>query len=87
MRRLQEQGKVRYIGVSNFNASQMRRAQKIAPITSLQPKYSLLAREIEESILPFAAENNIGVIVYSPDVLGLTQRGYDPRAYRVFCIR
>ena len=71
MRRLQEQGKVRYIGVSNFNASQMRRAQKIAPITSLQPKYSLLAREIEESILPFAAENNIGVIVYSPMYSGL----------------
>ncbi len=71
MRRLQEQGKVRYIGVSNFNASQMRRAQKIAPITSLQPKYSLLARDVEESTLPFAAENNIGVIVYSPMYLGL----------------
>jgi aryl-alcohol dehydrogenase-like predicted oxidoreductase len=71
MRRLQEQGKVRYIGVSNFNASQMRRAQKIAPITSLQPKYSLLARDIEEGTLPFAAENNIGVIVYSPMYSGL----------------
>jgi aryl-alcohol dehydrogenase-like predicted oxidoreductase len=71
MRRLQEQGKVRYIGVSNFNASQMRRAQKIAPITSLQPKYSLLARDVEESTLPFAAENNIGVIVYSPMYSGL----------------
>lgn len=71
MRRLQEQGKVRYIGVSNFNASQMRRAQKIAPITSLQPKYSLLARDVEESTLPFAAKNNIGVIVYSPMYLGL----------------
>jgi aryl-alcohol dehydrogenase-like predicted oxidoreductase len=75
MRRLQEQGKVRYIGVSNFNASQMRRAQKIAPITSLQPKYSLLSREVEENTLPFAAENNIGVIVYSPMYSGLLSGG------------
>jgi aryl-alcohol dehydrogenase-like predicted oxidoreductase len=71
MARLKEQGKVRYVGVSNFDAAQMRRAQSIAPITSLQPRYSLLARELEESILPFAAENNIGVIVYSPMYSGL----------------
>jgi len=71
MRRLQQQGKVRYIGVSNFNAAQMQRAQSIAPITSLQPRYSLLAREIEESTLPFAAKNKIGVIVYSPMYSGL----------------
>ena len=71
MRRLQQQGKVRYIGVSNFNAAQMKRAQSIAPITSLQPRYSLLAREIEESTLPFAAKNKIGVIVYSPMYSGL----------------
>jgi aryl-alcohol dehydrogenase-like predicted oxidoreductase len=71
MARLKEQGKVRYIGVSNFDAAQMRRAQDIAPITSLQPRYSLLARDIEESILPFAAEHNIGVIVYSPMYSGL----------------
>lgn len=71
MARLQEEGKVRYIGVSNFNVEQMRRAQKIAPITSLQPRYSLLARDIEYSVLPFAAENDIGVIVYSPMYSGL----------------
>ncbi len=71
MARLKEQGKVRYIGVSNFNAEQMKRAQKIAPITSLQPPYSLLSPEIEESILPYAAQNNIGVIVYSPMKSGL----------------
>ena len=71
MARLKEQGKVRYIGVSNFNAGQMRRAQQIAPITSLQPPYSLLSPEIEESILPYAGENNIGVIVYSPMKSGL----------------
>ncbi len=71
MARLKEQGKVRYIGVSNFNVDQMKRAQKIAPITSLQPPYSLLSPEIEQSILPYAGQNNIGVIVYSPMKSGL----------------
>jgi aryl-alcohol dehydrogenase-like predicted oxidoreductase len=71
MARLKEQGKVRWIGVSNFNVSQMKRAMKIAPITSLQPPYSLLARDSEREILPFARENNIGVIVYSPMRAGL----------------
>jgi aryl-alcohol dehydrogenase-like predicted oxidoreductase len=71
MAKLKEQGKVRYIGVSNFNADQMKRAQTIAPITSLQPPYSLLSPEIEESLLPYAAQNNIGVIVYSPMKSGL----------------
>jgi aryl-alcohol dehydrogenase-like predicted oxidoreductase len=69
--RLREQGKIRHIGVSNFNADQMRRALAIAPITSLQPPYSLVAREIESSILPFALNHNIGVIVYSPMASGL----------------
>ncbi|MBT9333363.1 aldo/keto reductase [Paracidobacterium acidisoli] len=69
--KLKEQGKVRYIGVSNFNVEQMKRAQKIAPITSLQPPYSLLRRDIEAEILPFCLENNIGVINYSPMVSGL----------------
>lgn len=69
--RFQEEGKVRYIGVSNFNVEQMKRAQKIAPITSLQPPYSLLNRKIEDEILPFCLENHIGVINYSPMVSGL----------------
>ena len=69
--RLQQQGKVRYIGVSNFNVEQMKRVQKIAPITSLQPPYSLLNRKIEDEILPFCLENHIGVINYSPMVSGL----------------
>ncbi len=69
--RFQEQGKVRYIGVSNFTVEQMKRAQKIAPITSLQPPYSLLRRAIETEILPFCLENNIGVINYSPMLSGL----------------
>ncbi len=62
---------MRWIGVSNFNVEQMKRAQKIAPITSLQPPYSMLRRAIEEEILPFAQANNIGVINYSPMVSGL----------------
>jgi aryl-alcohol dehydrogenase-like predicted oxidoreductase len=68
---LQQEGKVRHIGVSNFNVTQMKRAQSIAPITSLQPRYSLLHREIEAEILPFAASENIGVIAYSPMASGL----------------
>jgi len=71
MAKLKEQGKVRYIGVSNFNVEQLKRAQKIAPVTSLQPPYSLLSPEIEESILPYAGQNSIGVIVYSPMKSGL----------------
>jgi aryl-alcohol dehydrogenase-like predicted oxidoreductase len=68
---LKEEGKVRNIGVSNFSVAQMERALAIAPITSLQPRYSLLHREIEAEILPFAARANIGVIVYSPMASGL----------------
>src|SRR5262245_35821459 len=68
---LKQEGKVRHIGVSNFNVRQMRRAQAIAPITSLQPRYSLLHREIEDEILPFAAREGIGVIAYSPMASGL----------------
>jgi aryl-alcohol dehydrogenase-like predicted oxidoreductase len=71
MAKLQDEGKVRYIGVSNFNVSQMSRLQAIAPISSLQPPYSLLKREVEESILPFCQEQNIGVIVYAPMGSGL----------------
>ncbi len=69
--RLQKEGKVRYIGVSNFNVRQMQRAQAIAPITSLQPPYSIVTRAIEKEILPFAVQNNIGVIAYSPMSAGL----------------
>src|SRR5436305_2197658 len=71
MARLKEEGKVRWIGVSNFKVQQMERAQKIAPVTSLQPPYSLLVRKAEPEILPFARANKIGVIVYSPMRAGL----------------
>jgi len=68
---LQKEGKVRYIGVSNFNVEQMRRAQQIAPITSLQPPYSLVNRNVESEILPFCQQQHIGVINYSPMQSGL----------------
>ncbi|MEH2374441.1 aldo/keto reductase [Nostoc sp.] len=69
--KLKDEGKVRYIGVSNFNVEQLKRAQKIAPVTSLQPPYSLVKPDVEKEILPFCQENNIGVIVYSPMQSGL----------------
>ncbi|MBI5670490.1 MAG: aldo/keto reductase [Chloroflexi bacterium] len=68
---LQRQGKVRWIGVSNFDVRQMQRAQAIAPITSLQPPYSAIRRGIEAEILPYCQQHNIGVIVYSPMQSGL----------------
>jgi len=69
--RLREQGKLRWIGVSNFNIEQLKRIQKIAPVTSLQPPYSMLRPAIEAELLPFAQANGIGVINYSPMVSGL----------------
>ncbi|MFN6401390.1 MAG: aldo/keto reductase [Planctomycetota bacterium] len=63
---LQKEGKVRWIGVSNFNVQQMQRIGSIAPITSLQPPYSLIRRDVETEILPYAKSNQIGVIAYSP---------------------
>lgn len=71
MAELQREGKVRWIGLSNWNVEQMRMAQQIAPVTSLQPSYSLLSREIEEEILPFCRKEGIGVIAYSPMASGL----------------
>jgi aryl-alcohol dehydrogenase-like predicted oxidoreductase len=68
---LQRQGKVRWIGVSNFSVQQLRRAQAMARVTSLQPPYSLLHREIEDQVLPYCLREGIGVIVYSPMASGL----------------
>jgi aryl-alcohol dehydrogenase-like predicted oxidoreductase len=75
MAALKQEGKVRHIGVSNFDVTQMKRAQAIAPITSLQPRYSLVHRDIEAEILPFCARGNIGVIAYSPMASGLLTGG------------
>ncbi|MCC6369297.1 MAG: aldo/keto reductase [Bryobacterales bacterium] len=71
MLKLKEEGKVRWVGVSNFSVSQMKRAQALGPITSLQPPYSLVTPDAEKEILPHALANNIGVIVYSPMKAGL----------------
>jgi aryl-alcohol dehydrogenase-like predicted oxidoreductase len=62
---------VRYIGVSNYNVEQIKRVRKIAPVASLQPPYSMLHREVEDELLSYCAENNIGVVAYSPIQRGL----------------
>jgi aryl-alcohol dehydrogenase-like predicted oxidoreductase len=69
--KLQAEGKVRWIGVSNFSLQELKEAQSIAPVTSLQPPYSLIRREIEAQLLPFCQQQGIGVIVYSPMGSGL----------------
>jgi aryl-alcohol dehydrogenase-like predicted oxidoreductase len=69
--RLKEQGKIRAIGVSNFTPAMMETSLKTAPVASDQPKYSLLARDIEADVLPFCKQSNIGLIVYSPIAQGL----------------
>ena len=68
---LKQEGKVRHIGVSNFDVSQMERIKNIAPVETLQPPYNMLNRGVEEEILPCAGHENIGVIVYSPMRSGL----------------
>lgn len=74
---LVSEGKIRYAGVSNFNVHQLRRAQVIHPIASLQPPYSMLRRELEAETLAYCAENEIGVIAYSPMQAGLLTGTFD----------
>ncbi len=78
MAALKQEGKVRYIGVSNFSVDQLRRIQEIAPVSSLQPPYSLVRREVEAELLPFCQQHNIGVIVYSPMASGLLTGAMTP---------
>lgn len=66
MQSLKQVGKIRWCGVSNFSANQMAKEAPYGPITSLQPPYSILRRDIEVETLPYCENNNIGVIVYSP---------------------
>ena len=68
---LKQEGKIRWAGVCNFNAAQLARAQAIAPVTSLQPPYSMLSPELETGAMPWCAENNTGILVYSPMKSGL----------------
>jgi aryl-alcohol dehydrogenase-like predicted oxidoreductase len=72
---LKDQGLVRHIGVSNFDVVQLRRIQQIAPVDTLQPQYSLIERDVEREILPFAEREGIGVIVYSPMGSGMLSGG------------
>jgi aryl-alcohol dehydrogenase-like predicted oxidoreductase len=71
MDELKQSGKVRNIGVSNFNVEELKRAERVAPVASLQPPYSLVKRRVEKEILPYCREQNIGVIAYSPMQSGL----------------
>ncbi|MGD0497475.1 MAG: aldo/keto reductase [Bryobacteraceae bacterium] len=73
--KLKEEGKVRWIGVSNFNVRQLERCRAIAPVTSLQPPYSAISPEVEEELLPYCQRHGIGVIVYSPMKSGLLTGG------------
>ncbi|MGH3261450.1 MAG: aldo/keto reductase [Trebonia sp.] len=68
---LKEQGLVRHIGVSNFSVGQLRRIQRVAPVETIQPQYSLISRDVEDELLPYAERAGIGVIVYSPMGSGL----------------
>lgn len=77
MARLVEEGKVRYIGVSNFTVAQIRRIQSIHPVASLQPPYSMLHREVEDELLDYCGQNDIGVVVYSPMQRGLLTGTFD----------
>ena len=76
--KLVDEGKIRYAGVSNFNVAQIRRAQDIHPVASLQPPYSMLARGVEEELLPFCAAHDIGVVAYSPMQAGLLTGKFTP---------
>lgn len=71
MSELKTEGKVRWIGVSNFDPSQMERAAKIAPVTSNQPPYNIIRRKIEEENLPYCLKQGIGVVSYAPMASGL----------------
>lgn len=75
---LRDEGLVRHVGVSNFNVDQLRRIQSIAPVETLQPPYSLLARQVEDDILPYCRQHGIGVIVYSPMASGLLSGAMTP---------
>ncbi len=78
MARLAAEGKIRYLGVSNFNVEQIKRLQKIHPVASLQPPYSMLHREVEGELLAYCAQNDIGVVAYSPMQRGLLTGKFSP---------
>tara|TARA_B100000686_G_scaffold185359_1_gene192190 strand:- start:405 stop:1346 length:942 start_codon:yes stop_codon:yes gene_type:complete len=73
----QQQGKIRFIGVSNYSVAQIKECLQHTKIISLQPEFSLLAREIEKETVPLCIENNIGIIAYSPLASGVLTGKYD----------
>jgi aryl-alcohol dehydrogenase-like predicted oxidoreductase len=73
-------GKVRYVGVSNFSVPQLEQALAVCPVASLQPRYNMLAREADQETLPFCHAHGIGVIVHSPLAKGLLTGKYGPDA-------
>jgi aryl-alcohol dehydrogenase-like predicted oxidoreductase len=77
MAQLVRQGKVRYLGVSNFSIEQMQRVSKIHPISSIQPPYNMIRRDIEKDITGYCKDNGIGIVAYSPMQLGLLTGKYD----------
>ncbi len=78
MARLAEEGKIRYLGASNFNVEQIKRLHEIHPVASLQPPYSMLHREVEDELLAYCADNEIGVVAYSPMQRGLLTGKFSP---------
>ncbi|RKY84444.1 aldo/keto reductase, partial [candidate division KSB1 bacterium] len=79
LKKIQESGKIRYIGVSNFTVPMMKECLKYAEIISLQPGYNLFDRKIEKDIIPFCIENNIGIIAYSPLASGILTGKYNKK--------
>ncbi len=87
---LVREGKVRYVGVSNFNIQQIERLRGIHPVASLQPPYSMLMRDLENKTLAYCAASQIGLVVYSPMQKGLLTgkvtpewvAGLDPEDHR-----
>jgi aryl-alcohol dehydrogenase-like predicted oxidoreductase len=77
MARLLDEGKVRYLGASNFTVEQLERVQKIHPAVSLQPPYSMLHREVEDELLDYCGRNQMGVVAYSPIQRGLLTGKFD----------
>ena len=78
--KLQDSGKIRYIGVSNFSVTQIEEAMKYAEVVSLQPPYNMLQRDIEKTELPFCRKNNIAVLPYSSLASGLLSGKYDSKS-------
>lgn len=78
MARLAEEGKIRYLAVSNFNVEQIEHIHKIHPVASTQPPYSMLHRQVEDELLAYCAQNDIGVVAYSPMQRGLLTGKFSP---------